>query len=135
MKIAVNILILFLLTNFALAQKAAPRFDVSSLSVAENSTLGGNSISGQVDTPIVKNDLIHITELSEGDYILLEINKNDRKSYSLELINCRGELTIAIADFDASSIKIIKNNLEKGEYTVFLTDSNSQKTDVGVVSF
>ncbi len=135
MKLIINFLILFLITNIAFAQSNIPSFEVSEFRVVENSTLGGNCIDNQLDTPIVKNDLIHITELSEGDFILLEINKNDRKNYSLELINSRGEITIAISNFDASSVKIIRNNLEKGEYTVHLTDSNSNKTDVGVVSF
>jgi len=135
MKLIINILILFFLANFAMAQKPVPTFEVSANQAIENSTLGGGFIGTQIDTPLIKNDLISITELSEGDFILLEINKNDRKKYSLELINCRGEITIAIADFDAASVKIVKNNLEKGEYKVFLTDSNSNKTDVGVVSF
>ena len=53
----------------------------------------------------------------------------------LELIDNNGDIIITIADFNSSSFKIVKNNLHKGDYTVFLTEQETQKVDIGTISF
>lgn len=128
--------ILFILTaNYAISQNAVPTFIVSSDTNIENSILGGTYInSDENDISTQHNNLIFIKEMNEGDFILFEINKNDKKDYSLELINSDGEIIIAIPDFNASSFRIVKNTLQKGNYTVFLTEQETQKINTGTIT-
>ncbi len=124
----------FLFQNI-LAQKPVPSFEVYNSSVTDNSTLGGSYIENTNNAQVYQSNLLQISELSDGDYILLEINREDKKTYSLEMIDEAGDILIAIDDFNSASMKIVKNNLHKGQYTVYLTDRFSNTLDIGIIHY
>lgn len=128
-------IVFVLVANFAISQNLAPNFTVNSTKIVENSTLGGSFIDfSENDITIQQTNLVFIKEMNQGDFILLEINRNDKKKYYLELMNSAGEVIVSISDFNSSSFKIVKNNFDKGNYTVFLTEQETQKVDTGIVS-
>lgn len=126
--------ILISIASIAISQNTVPEFIVDTNEMLSNSTLGGAYTTPTEQVKPLPNELIFIKEMSEGDFVLLEINKDDKKNYHLELIDSNGDIMITIADFNSSSFKIVKNNLQKGNYTVFLTDEESQKIDIGIIS-
>lgn len=128
-------IILTLIANISFSQGTVPGFTADkNKQTTENSTLGGNFISGDkaVETN-TNHQIVTIKKLKKGDFVIIEINKNDKKNYALELINSRGEIALSIANFNASAFKIIKKTFDNGNYTVFLTDCETKKTDVSSI--
>ena len=138
MKTVLTILFsLFLVQTIFAQTNTAPGFLVNTTSNAsdENSTLGGSAIYYMDEEINMDRNLIFISRAEGSDFLVLEINTNDKKNYNLELIDEEGDVIVALEKFNSGSIKLIKNNLHAGTYSVQLTDTETNKVHRGNYTF
>jgi len=129
-------IIFVLVSQLGFSQNFAPGFEIEASNLEVISTLGGYYVSSEnrIEATI-KKDLVLVTEMDEGDFVLFEINKDDKKDYQLELVNEKGEIIISISNFNSASYKVVKNTFGSGNYVVQLTQKGTNIIDYGRISF